>query len=294
MATRSRSRSYVPAPDTRIRALRTGFRVVGAVAPELAARWAESLFCRPPRQEARPAEEAFLATGRVRTMAHGSVMLRAWEWGEGPLVLLAHGWGSRAGRWASFVPELTSAGYRVIAHDAPAHGQSSGRLASLPEFARALRAVADASGPVHGVIGHSLGGAAVAVALSEGLEAARAVLIAAPADPATFSRAFAAYLRIPPPVRDAMQRNLEARLQVTWDDLHLPTIVRMLAAPALVVHDHGDGDVPAEEAVAIAEAWPGAELMLTEGLGHRAVMRDPAIIARAVEFLSRPGAATPR
>ena len=286
MASRSRPRLYVPAPDARIRALRAGFRVAGAVAPGLAARWAEAIFCTPPRQEERPAEETFLATGRPLSIPYGTAALRGWEWGEGPLVVLAHGWGSRAGRWSALVPELLGAGLRVVAYDAPAHGQSPGRLASLPEFARALRAVAATAGTVHGLVGHSLGGAAVAVALSQGMPAARAVLIAAPADPATFSRAFASYLRIPAPVRDAMQRNLEARLQITWDALHLPTIVRHIAAPALVVHDRDDGDVPFDEATAIAGAWPRAELMLTEGLGHRAVIRNPTIIARTVEFLA--------
>ena len=285
MASRSRPRSYVPAPNARVRALRAGFRVAGAVAPGLAARWAEAIFCRPPRQEERPAEEAFLTTGRARGVPYGSGILRAWEWGEGPLVLLAHGWGSRSGRWSALVPELVGAGHRVIAYDAPAHGRSPGRLASLPEFARALRAVADAAGPVHGLVGHSLGGAAVAVALSQGLAARRAVLIAAPSDPATFSRAFASYLRIPAPVREAMQRNLESRLRITWDALHLPTIARGIDAPALVVHDRDDGDVPVEEAAAIADAWPRAELMLTEGLGHRAVIRDPTVVARTVDFL---------
>ena len=286
MAIRSRPRSYVPAPDARVRALRAGFRLAGVIAPGLAARWAEAIFCRPPRQEARPAEETFLTTGRARAIPYGSAALRAWEWGEGPLIVLTHGWGSRAGRWSALAPELVGAGHRVVAFDAPAHGQSPGRYASLPEFARALRAVADAMGPVHGLVGHSLGGAAVAVAMSQGLAARRAVLIAAPADPATFSRAFASYLRIPAPVRDAMQRNLESRLRITWDALHLPTIVRGIGSPALVVHDRDDGDVPVEEAAAIADAWPRAELMLTEGLGHRAVIRDPTIVARTVDFLA--------
>ena len=41
--------------------LRTAFRTVGSVAPGVAARWAETIFCRPPRNTPRPAEEAFLA-----------------------------------------------------------------------------------------------------------------------------------------------------------------------------------------------------------------------------------------
>jgi pimeloyl-ACP methyl ester carboxylesterase len=43
--------------------------------------------------------------------------------------------------------------------------------------------------------------------------------------------------------------------------------------------------VPYEHGVAIANAWPAAELFTTEGLGHRAILRDPQVIQRTVEFL---------
>ena len=68
-----------------------------------------------------------------------------------------------------------------MAHDAPAHGRSTGRFASLPEFARALRAVADQVGEVYGLVGHSLGGAAACVAMHAGLQALRVVIVAPPA-----------------------------------------------------------------------------------------------------------------
>jgi pimeloyl-ACP methyl ester carboxylesterase len=61
---------------------------------------------------------------------------------------------------------LVGAGFRVVAYDAPAHGESTGRFASLPEFARALADVAEALGKIHGLFGHSLGGAAVAMKAS--------------------------------------------------------------------------------------------------------------------------------
>ncbi|HEU5051242.1 MAG TPA: alpha/beta fold hydrolase [Gemmatimonadales bacterium] len=270
----------------RVTALRTAFRTVGAVAPGVAARWAESIFCRPPRQEARPHEEAFLATGRPRTFGTSRAPLHGWEWGEGPLVVLVHGWGSRAGRWAGLAPLLLARGFRVVTYDAPAHGRTPGRLASLPEFADALQEVIAATGPAHGVVGHSLGGAAIAVALGRGLPAERAVLIAAPAHPEGFADRFAEVLAIPPLVRATMQRNLEERLRFRWSDLHIPTISRGLGTPALIVHDDADADVPVAEAQAIAGAWPGAELHLTSGLGHRAIIRDPAVLARAAAFLS--------
>ncbi len=280
-----------PVPDTiprgaRITALRAAFRTVGTVAPGVAARWAESLFCRPPRQEARPLEEAFLATGRAVTVATRCGPLSAWEWGEGPLVVLAHGWGSRAGRWATLAPLLAAAGFRVLTYDAPAHGRSPGRIASLPEFADALLRVVEAHGPAHGVIGHSLGGAAIAVALDRGLEAGRAVLIAAPSNPEVFADRFASVLGIPPVVRRTMQANLERRLGVEWKQLHLPSIAARLEVPALIVQDIDDPDVSVADAEAIHGAWPSAELLVTSGYGHRAVIRAPEIMRRTVEFMA--------
>jgi pimeloyl-ACP methyl ester carboxylesterase len=278
--------------SARVTALRAVFRTVGSVAPETAARWAETLFCTPPRHQPRSADEAFLATGRRFVVRSGREELAAWEWPGhepgAPTVVLVHGWGSRAGRFSAMGQALASRGLRVVAYDAPAHGQSTGRLASLIEFARALRAVADAAGPVHALVGHSLGGAAGVLALRDGLAAERAVLIAAPADVVRFSTAFADHLRIPPVARSAMRRNLELRLNARWDDLHLPTIVRRLRTAALVVHDRHDLDVPFGHAEEIAAAWPGARLLATDGLGHRAVLRDPGVVEATAAFLAGP------
>ncbi len=267
--------------------LRTAFRTVGAVAPGVAARWAETIFCRPPRNDPRPAEEAFLATGTQLKVRSENQDLAVWSWGKGPIVLLAHGWGSRAGRFSTLARALLDAGFRVVLFDAPAHGASTGRLASLPQFSHALRAVAESVGPVYALVGHSLGGAAVSLAMEMGLRAERAVLLAPPADVVLFSRAFAEHLRIPVRAHDAMRRNLENRLQIRWEELHIPTLARRMTASALVVHDREDREVPYAHGADIAEAWPGAELLSTTGLGHRAVMWDPEVIRRTIGFLSK-------
>jgi pimeloyl-ACP methyl ester carboxylesterase len=97
-----------------------------------------------------------------------------------------------------------AAGFRVVAHDGPGHGESSGHRASLPQFAQATRLVATELGPVTALVGHSLGGAAVTLALRQGLSAERAVLLAAPADVEIFSHHFASRLAVPPATRPAM------------------------------------------------------------------------------------------
>ena len=207
-------------------ALRTAFRTVGTVAPDVAARWAETIFCTPPRHVPPLADEEFVATGTRFMVRSEGQDIAAWEWGVGSTVLLVHGWGSRAGRFRVLATALLESGFRVVAHDAPAHGRSTGRFASLPEFARALRAVADRAGEIHGIVGHSLGGSAACLAMREGLPARRLVLVAPPSDVLEFSRVFGDHLRIPPPARLAMRRNLEERLRMRWEDLNIAAIAR--------------------------------------------------------------------
>jgi pimeloyl-ACP methyl ester carboxylesterase len=268
--------------------MRTAFRAVGAVAPGVAARWAETLFCTPPRRAGIDAQ--FLASGARFTVESQGQRLAGWEWGRGPTVVLVHGWGSRAGRFGALGAALLAAGFRVVAYDAPAHGESTGRFASLPEFARALRDVAARVGPIDGLVGHSLGGAAVAMAMRDGLAARRVVLLAPPADVRIFSDLFARALAIAPAVQETMHRNLERRLRIVWDDLHIPTLVRKLPASALVIHDRDDADVPFAHGEEIVGAWAGSRLETTTGLGHRALLRDPSVIALAVAFLGEGGA----
>jgi pimeloyl-ACP methyl ester carboxylesterase len=269
--------------------LRTAFRTVGTVAPSVAARWAETIFCSPPRNEPRPAEEAFLSTGTRLSVRSEGQNLAVWAWGHGPVAVLVHGWGSRAGRFSSIAAALTEARFRVVVFDAPAHGASMGNQASLPQFARALQAVADAVGPVDSLVGHSLGGAAVSLAMRQGLAARRVVLLAPAADVVLFSHAFADHLRLPSRARTVMRQNLESRLRFRFEELHIPTLAREMTASALVIHDREDTDVPFGQGEEIAHAWPGAQLVATTGLGHRALLRDPDVIRRAVGFLAAEG-----
>jgi pimeloyl-ACP methyl ester carboxylesterase len=123
------------------------------------------------------------------------------------------------------------------------------------------------------------------LALRDGLRAERIVLLAAPADVTRFSTAFADHLRLPAGARAVMRRNLETRLQMRWDELHLPTIARSLTTAALLLHDREDDDVPFAQGEEIAAAWPGARLIPTAGLGHRGLLRDPEAVHETVAFL---------
>ncbi len=271
--------------DARVLALRLAFRTMGPLAPARAARLAEKIFTRPPVHALREGELEFLATGESFRVQHGSQSLAAWQWGSGPVILLMHGWGSRASRFRYFVPPLVAAGFRAVALDGPGHGQTGGTRASLPEFAAALTAVGKEVGPVRGYVGHSLGAAATLFGMRKEATPGPAVLLAPPADPALFWQRFVQHLQIPESVRARTQANRERRVNLSWDELDARTTAGILQQPLLVIHDEQDEDVPAADGAAIARAASNATLVLTQGLGHRGVMRDPGIVARAVAFL---------
>ena len=268
--------------------VRAAFRAIGPF-PELAGAAAGRLFLTPPRPAVSPRAADVLAHGEpVRIPWRGSA-LRAWSWGTGPAVLLVHGWGGYGGQLSSFVPALRMSGYRAVAFDGPAHGKSPGRRTSLVEFAEAIRQIAAAVGPLAGVVAHSFGGASTAIAMSRGLQAARAVLISPPADPVMVTRRFAAAVGLPEPGRRAMQAWIERRVGVSFERLDVPTLAAGFSVPLRLVHDREDREIPWEEGSAIAAAWPGAELVTTRGLGHYRILHDSEVIHGAVQFLEGEG-----
>lgn len=267
--------------------LRGTFRPLTAVSPELSARWAEFLFRTPPRYRQTEKERAFLARGHRSRVPFGRGSLAVWSWGkEGPAVLLVHGWAGHAGRLTAFVPRLVEAGFRAIAFDAPGHGLSSGWQSSLPEFAASIRAVSRETGPVVALIAHSFGAAAATLAMAEGLAVERALFLAPATDPDQYSGRFTNMLRISQPVRESMKRRLERRYGVRWSSFSLVERAAVMRVPLLVFHDRGDSKIPFRLGAAIARAWPGAELIATDRLGHHKILRDATLISRAVSFLS--------
>lgn len=211
--------------------------------------------------------------------------LAATAWGNGPTVLLAHGWNSRRTHWSAFIPALVESGFRAVSIDAPAHGDSAGSSAHVLMYAIGLLEVGQALGPLAGVVGHSWGGGALAIAMRRGLQAERAVLIASPC---SFTRLISDWCRhhhLQEPEIDAFLELVSDRVGVGIGDLDLDHIVRHLHQPALIIHDLGDDDIPVADASAIAEAWPGARLMITERFGHKRILIAKEVVRRSVAFL---------
>ncbi|MHB2020720.1 MAG: alpha/beta hydrolase [Candidatus Xenobia bacterium] len=214
-------------------------------------------------------------------------MTYSWGHPRAPRVYVLHGWGGRASQMRSIIAALCEAGWQVVALDGPAHGASQGRRTSLLDFARALRAVVEAHGPAHALVTHSMGGASATRAIHQGLPVERLVLISPPSDPGRFTEFFARQAGLSAATLQAFREQVQERTGVRFADLSIPVIARGMRVPLLIVHDEHDPEVPVERAWSIAEHWPGAELTLTRGLGHRRILHDRTVLERIVRFLGR-------
>lgn len=272
--------------------LRATFAVLERVAPGPGSALAERLWCTVPRRTVRPAN---VLPGKRITVSVNRRAVAAEIWGDGPTVYLMHGWGGSRGRFETFIPPLIKAGYRVVALDAPSHGASAPgvhgrRRAVAAEFAEALRRLIAECGPAYGIVGYSLGGAAAALVVLDGVPAGRVALVAPMASPLAFAGTFGRVLGLGERVRAGLLERVERRNGRPLSDLDLAAraATRSELPPLLVVHDRDDQVVDLGGAEAITKAWPRAELLRTEGLGHQRILRDPEVARQVVRFLAGP------
>ena len=258
---------------------------LGRLAPEHVAGKMRRAFMTPRNLPPRQWELPLLANAERITMRFG---LSALRWGKGPTVLLMHGWEGRPTQFAALIETLVKAGHTVVSLEGPAHGRSPGQQAHVVLFARALLEAAAELPPLRAVIGHSMGGASVMLALQMGLRAEAAVSIAAPAQLLGVLRGFARRLGLPARARAAFIRQVErdvgmqiSRLDVSGYQLELP---------GLIVHAVDDALVPASEAEVIHKAWFDSRLLQLEDGGHQRVLADPRLGEAVLELLSRASA----
>jgi pimeloyl-ACP methyl ester carboxylesterase len=269
------------------RLLRRGLRVLSWLAPELAALQAERMFLRP-RRHARPERENdWLASAERGEVRYRKALLPTYSWGRGPAVLLVHGWEGRATQLGAFVPALLAAGYRVVAVDMPGHGAAEPALSSEADFAFAMTTIIQRLGPFHAVIAHSMGAAATTLSHALRPFQGRLVLIGAPRGPRSFFNAFMNYLGLASSAGARVERRIVERYGMPFSALDVADYGARVTLPVLLIHDRGDKEVPFAHAQAFLDALPNANLVATEGLGHRRILRDPAIIDLAVQFIGR-------
>lgn len=240
-------------------------------------------FLTPRRAEPAPEFLPAPVTHLTLDTPSGRIALR--RAGQGPRVLLLHGWEGQAADMAAFAAPLIDAGHEVVVMDLPAHGASEGRQTHIPHAARALLAVGQALGPLLAVVAHSVGSAVLAEALHQGLDARRAVLIGAPAHYAAYARQVAAMAGLDAAGAERLLQLLREPLGIDIHEVSLPARAPALTQAALFIHSSDDKVVRIADSEASAAAWPAARHWRLEGLGHRRILADRGVVRASVVFV---------
>lgn len=268
--------------------LRIKNRLLGTVAREATAKMAAKMFLTPRSFPLKEWEEQAEQQGERIQVAPGLSGLR---WGEGEhKILLMHGWESRATQMYGLVKPLLDSGFQVIALDGPRHGHSQGDKANPVAFAEAIVTADKALGPFYAAVGHSMGGAAVGIALDFGVSFERCALIASPARIIDVLMGFAKFIGLP-------ARCAERFVEIIEDDVGHPApaldvgrILQDKTPEIMLLHARDDIEIPYAALTKITHAYPKAQTQSFEGLGHRKILRD-ATVALTVQRYMQQGLA---
>lgn len=238
-----------------------------------------------PRRRARPRVSRALADAQDYSVSTPFGEVAAWKLGEGPAVLMVHGWEDDNSLWGPAIEQFARWGRAVAVLDLPGHGFSPAEDASIDSVAAAVIATAQELGPIIAVVGHSYGCAAIIRAAAKGLSVPRAVMIASPV-PRTQPRRPLSAEGVDPAVlaRAEVLRREHGERQTAAVEATLKTF----PARILAVHSIDDEQCALSNSQRMVELAPDADLMLVDGLGHRFVAQDADVLERIAEFVEAP------
>lgn len=262
--------------------------VLGTLFPRAGGAWLADRVVTPVHHDMPPDAYRFFTDNNARRLPYGDGHLYVWSWGRGPVVVLVHGWQGRAAHFNKFIVPMLKAGLRVVTFDGPAHGFSTGARSNLFDFVGALEAVADAEGPVAGIVAHAFGAPAAVMAARHGLVVPKLVLVAPTVRIESDTGLLARRLGFGDPPVDAMRRRLADWFSVALADLNTDRLVDGWDLSArtsmMVVHDRDDERVPWRDAAALARL-ADAPFLTTHGLGHQNILRSREVAGWAAAFI---------
>lgn len=204
-------------------------------------------------------------------------------------ILICHGFDSAIYKFERYIEPLLRLGFNVIAFDAPAHGLSTGQTLNVLQYRNFILEIIEKFGPFEGIIAHSFGGVAAALA-AEQLpdESLKKLVLIAPATETTRSVSdFCRILQISP----ALQTELENLIvkkggqPISW--YSAARVVQKINIPILWIHDQHDMITPYKDmSHLLNQVLPHVTFHITEGLGH-SLYNNNEVSEKIIDFLSK-------
>ncbi len=267
---------------------RVGNQILSTFAPALAAKKATQKFLSPRHFKPKAWELNGESLG-IRFNINQTISAIRWlpeqDNKTDKRVLLVHGWESRATQMYGFVPHLLKLGYQVVAIDMPAHGLSKGTTSDANQFIQTILFAERSLGVFDLVIGHSMGASATSAAVSQGLKSKKLVLISGPSSIENVLRRFSRFIGLNSKATDFFVEFTGEKVGVKPAEIDSVMISKKNSIPTLFVHDRLDFEVPISESERLLSTFTNSELFITEGLGHRKILKSKVVMDKIDRFL---------
>ncbi len=268
---------------------KTKLKTLNKLSPHLAAKSAFDLFCTPGPVKKMEMPPIFHKAESVELMYEGNAV-RGYYWKTSlpaKRVLICHGFQSRAYKFEQYVRMLITAGFEVLAFDAPAHGLSDGKRINAFTYSRIILEIEQKFGPLYAFICHSFGGLAGSFALEEMVNANKKLVLIAPASETRSAiKNFADLFSLSNEVQSALHELIfEIRQHdVSWYSIN--RAIKNLASDILWIHDTDDKQCPYKDTEASRNGdIKNLTFITTEHLGHNKIYRDAAVQQAVIKFL---------
>lgn len=249
------------------------------------------LFCIPLAKKLKSHQKKYLMDNAYRSIMYRGKRIQTYRWGKGKhTILLLHGWGSHSYRWKKYIELLIENDYSVYAFDAPAHGNSEGRMLSLPIYKDIIQMMVAELGTVDAFIGHSFGGYALIYWLNQHSqqEDTKAVIMASPGEVSDFISLYKAKLALSSHASKCIDQAFYQRLNKWPEDFSTTLLAASFKYPCFIIHDEKDTDTHFQYSVKLHSIWKNSELLLTKGLGHS--LKSPLVTTSILQFLKKSNA----
>lgn len=264
-------------------------KILEWLSPTLGGRFAFYLFFKPFRLKSHPLDLEKKKQGNQLEFTIAGKKTQAWFWGEGPVVVLVHGWSSKGFHFRKCIDPIVNAGFTVVIPDLPGHVKSEGTSSSVLEFKATIEAIVDYFGGAYALVGHSLGAMASILFLAENKAQVQKLVVANSAIYAeSIMNRFIKQIHGNRRIKAALLKRLKAKFDQDFDyysTFHRVQDINQLP-DVLVIGDKDDKEVAVEEAISFAKVTKG-DIYISEGLGHNGGLKSDVVIEQIVTFLAK-------
>ena len=265
-------------------------RSLDFVSKGLATRFLWRIFCRPIKFKVPSREAEFYNKTEQEKIDTESVSKKIMLYripNDGQRILFVHGWNGRSSQFYRIIELLSNHGYDITAVDLPGHGRSSKSNTNLPEIVDLVSEMMKSRGPYHGVVCHSFGGVAALNSVRYEAGCDKLVLISPAMYEAkpTFKGFVGLFGLDTEYYADRLFDLAESIHGVNPGDLGPDRFSAQIDTETLIVHCEDDKDSVKEIALDLHGDMKNSTLHLTEGLGHRRILRDEKVAKMVLDFL---------